>query len=94
MAEEPRVCEHSNPECGCYTRDGRVWRHAFRFLEGDRVRHSTWKGFTGTVIHDTVAAHGWPLRVRWDPIPGMGATPPERQDVWTVDHLENLEVRS
>ena len=88
-----RICEHDNPQCGCWVDEaGRVRRHAFRFLKGDRVRHATWTGFTGTVQRDTAGNRGQGLYVEWTPIPGLGAgaTPTPFPALFDVTHGEDV----
>lgn len=87
MEASERICQHDlHLHCGCWIdKEGRVRRHAFRFLKGDKVRHSFWKGFTGTVEDNGACG----IYVVWDRLPGIGdATPPAFQDSWNITHIE------
>jgi hypothetical protein len=80
------TCGHAPAlDCGCWLHGGVWYRHAFRFLPDDKVRHNTWKGFTGTVIRGGV---GSSLYVKWDEIPGMGATPSAFPANFEITHEE------
>lgn len=85
---EQIVCNHPKaPECGCWVdSDGKVQRHAFRFLAGDRVIHHTWRGFRGTVQRDTLGGSG--LYVIWDEI-GLNAHPSSFPAYWDVEHIQD-----
>ena len=72
---------HSSNPCGCWVdENGKVQRHSFRFMAGDRVRHATWKGFVGTVTDS-----GY---VMWDKIPGIAATPSGFCANFEMTHLD------
>jgi len=86
-----RVCEHDPAaNCGCWKdADGVVQRHAFRFLPGDKVRHGTWKGFTGTVVGSPISGR---YAVEWNTI--GGAAPSRYQSNFDITHEEHAEVTS
>lgn len=68
-------------ECGCWEKDGKLIKHAFRFWPGDRVQFGRFAGITGTVAewsHNSSRPS-----VTWD----------SHCKGWAVSRPSNFEIR-